>query len=617
MDHGKRIAGLVCLGLFLALVLGRPAHADFEAVKEYRFQACSGEAIRGFLAVIRREKAEAAAQLGKKYPGDPDKVARNPVTVAFQLLETSAADLARREAAGEPPSRLAAAFDRLQRLHYSTRAQLDPYADPPLLVLGWKCGSNFLFGPFKLTTRSRAPDKPLGEAHARLEASRLRRPGSETPVSLEDLAKMSPDEVSRLEPRNDHPALRPVAPGNHYAAFLAGITRLIRRAGKKTERFDLAYARRILFFDELKTDASSPKVKAKDRYGVGWRVKWGDEVHADVVATRLAIELGATYADLKFWSGPGETLLILPPAKNPGDPATQADLERLLLDSKFAFHLRRYMVGKPSLSDGQGNPIGTGKVDAAMLERESLDPKYLGCVYLAFKECQLSLDSPAIKRLGGVDLNRGAALDDRVARGSLVFSTWINNPDVKEDNTCGGLLLDEQTGAFTRYVEFLSDMGASFAGPFSAGCLSTLSANCVGEVLDVQSLQLHPVFLPDCWRHCTWADARWMARRIGHLRRADLERVFADSGWPVFSQKLGVEKLLARRNDLVKTFDLEREGIPLEPCDPRLTIKITTAAGPDYPVIKGLINPRSRLVQEAERAAHPEGLLLTRPRQLD
>ncbi len=71
--------------------------------------------------------------------------------------------------------------------------------------------------------------------------------------------------------------------------------------------------------------------------------------------------------------------------------------------------------------------------------------------------------------------------------------------------------------------------------------------------------------------HCTWSDARWMARRIGALGRADLERAFAESGWPDFSQKLGVEKMLARRNDLIKAFDLEEEGLKPVPCNPSLT----------------------------------------------
>ncbi len=594
-----------------------PGFAQFDAVKEYEFRSCTTENLKRFVADVRRDQAEAERRLKEKYPDDPEKAAKAPIAVALKLIETTAVDLQKRAEAGEPLQTLEPVFARTQRLHYSTLAQMYPYEDPPMLVLGWKCGGNFLFGPLKLTTRQPDPNRPLGPARAKLESARLCHPQTGEPVSSEQMSAMTAVEVSRLQPATDHPALRPVSPGAHYDAFLAEITKLVRASGKKTAQFDLSYARRILFFDELKTDASSPKIKAKDRYGVTWRVKWGDEVHSDVVATRLAIELGATYADLKFWSGPGQTLLILPPAKGADAVTTQGDLDRVLKSSKFQFHLRRYTIEAPGLVDARGEPLGAGRVDQAMIERESLDPKYLGCVFLAFKECQLSLDNPALKRLGGVDLNRGRALDDRVARGMLVFNTWINNPDVKEDNTSGGLLLDPQTVKNTRYVEFISDMGASFAGPYSAGCLSTLSPNCVGEVFQTQMMKLHPVFLPNCWRHCTWADARWMARRIGQLTREDLERVFADSGWPVYSQQLGVEKMLARRNDLVRTFGLTEEGLKILSCNPQLTIKVTTPDGSNTPVVRGMINPLSKLVQEDERTTHPEGLFVSRARQFD
>ncbi len=608
---------MTAFAVFLVLCPWLPCRADFEAVGEFRFVPCTRASIREFRELLSRDRSEADAQLSKKYDGNREKIEKHPIMVAIALMETTAADLVRRVDAGEAPERLEPSFGRLQRLRYSTRAQMDPYADPPMLVLGWKCGGNLLFGPLKLTTRTPDPNRPLGRSRAMLEAARLTRPGTGKPVSIEEMASMNAVEVSRLEPVADHPALRPVTPGDHYSAFLADLTRLIRKTGKKAERFDFAYARRILFFDELKTDASSPKIKVKDRYGISWKMKWGDEVHSDVVATRLAMELGATYVDPKFWSGPGESLLILPKSADRSAPSTREELESLLLKSSYKFHLERYIADAPILTSENGARLGTGRVDEAMIERESLDAKYLGCIYLAFKECQLTIDNPALKRLGGVDLNRGASLDDRVARSSVVFNTWINNPDVKEDNTRGGLLLDPNTGAFSRYVEFLSDMGASFAGPYSSGCLSTLSPNCVGEVFKTQFMKTHPIFLPDCWRNCTWADARWMARRIAALRRQDLERVFADSGWPAYAQQLGVEKLLARRNDLVRAFDLTEEGDTLESCNPSLTIRIQTPDGVEMPVVRGMINPLSRLVRKDETTAHPEGLLLSRPRQID
>lgn len=598
--------------LFTAVLVS----ANFEAVKDYRFLPCSQSNIARFYTSVVNEQKEVKKQLAKKYADSPKKAAEHPVTLAYGLIVNSARDLKARSEKKELLSSLSQSFSRLQRLHYSVKADLDPYADPSLMVLAVKCGSNYLFGPLKLKTVKPKLDKPIGIRQAMLEARNLYQPGQKDPVGPDKLALMTPLEISRLEPAADHAAIRPVKPGNHFHKFVKDMAGAIRATGgKKSKRFDFSYARRILFFHELKDSASSPKITAKDRYGLKWKVKWGDEVHSDVVATRLAIDLGATYADLKFYSGPRETLLILPPGKD--RPTTQHELADMLKKSSYKFHLKRYVVEEPSLKGNDGILAGTGRVDEAMLERESLDRKYLDCYYLAFKECQLTIDNPALKRLGGVDLNRSSAVDDRVARGLVVFSAWIANPDVKEDNTRSGLVWNRKSGDFDRQVEFVSDMGAAFAGPYSAGCLSTLPATVVGEIFNIRLFKTHPVFLPNSWKHCTWADARWMARRIATLSRADIERVFFESGWPDFSQKLGVEKMLARRNDLVKAFDLADEGFKPIPCNPRLTIRFKSRMGYDIPVIGGVINPFSKLVRQAEKAAHPEGLLLSRPRQLD
>lgn len=613
----KRFEKLKSL-VFLIFILSSPfVNAAFEAVDNFEFLPCTKANIAVFYNQVVQAQKDTQRQLEKKYgEAKKNKVAENPATLAYELIVASAKGIKSRSEENEPLTNLSLSFARLQRLHYSVKADLDPYSDPSLLVLAVKCGRNYLFGPLQLKAVEPRLNRAIGIKQAVLEAKNLFVSGQSNPVDPQQLALMTPSEISRLEPASDHAAIKSIKPGNHFHRFVKDMKEAIRASGgKKCKQFDFSYAQRIMFFDEIKDSASSPKINAKDRYGLKWKVKWGDEVHSDIVATRLAMDLGATYCDLKFYSGPGETILILPREKEM--PETQSDLAEMLKKSSYGFHLNRYVVDSPCIKSPEGKIIGTGKVDEAMLERESLDRKYLGCNFLAFKECQLTLDNPALKRLGGVDLNRTSAVNDRVARSLLVFSAWIANPDVKEDNTRSGLLWNQKSEKFDLHVEFVSDMGASFAGPFSAGCLSTLPEKMVSKVFNVRMFKTHPVFLPDSWKHCTWSDARWMARRIGQLGREDLERAFSESGWPDFSQKLGVEKMLSRRNDLIKAFNLEEEGLSLIPCDPSITIRIKTPRGFDIPVIAGKINPFSRLVRQAEKENHPEGLLLSRPRQLD
>ena len=94
-----------------------------------------------------------------------------------------------------------------------------------------------------------------------------------------------------------------------------------------------------------------------------------------------------------------------------------------------------------------------------------------------------------------------------------------------------------------------------------------------------------------------------MARRICGLTRADLERVLSESDWPSICQRLAVEKLISRRNGLIRPFALDRDGITEMPCNSGLTI----AAG-DSPVVSGRINGASATVRQLEKALHPEGL---------
>ena len=68
----------------------------------------------------------------------------------------------------------------------------------------------------------------------------------------------------------------------------------------------------------------------------------------------------------------------------------------------------------------------------------------------------------------------------------------------------------------------------------------------------------------------TWADSKWMARRIAQLTRAQIEQAVALGRWPGGVGPLYVEKLLNRRNQIVRIFELEGEHGQI-PVDRELT----------------------------------------------
>ncbi|HEY9068868.1 MAG TPA: hypothetical protein VIV61_01355 [Candidatus Ozemobacteraceae bacterium] len=620
----RRSSLLVVLALACAAptAVPLPARAVQDAVKDYPVLSYSAANVKAFAVRVAGEHAKVMKALRAKYPDKPEKQAKNASAVAYAKLVADAQALLAAMETPQGSGDAAHEFIRLQRLHYALLADMaQAPEESPLGKLGrrFRMFSNVLGGSLAMSVpEGIAPEQPIGPLGAKREAARLFKAGSTTPVSREELSRLSPVEISRLQPAPDHPALSGKAPGNNFQDFVNEQVSLIRACEKKLARFDLGYARRILFYDELKEDATSPKITVKDRYGLTWKLKWGDEVHTDVAMTRLAIDLGASFEDLKFYSGPGESLLILTPPDKTGPDAVHSfsRLSEMLLNSKFQFHADRYLLDGNLVKNGN-TILGHGIVDKQMAERESIDPKYVGAAFVKFKECQLSLYNPAIKRLGGAALSTAGAETDRVTRGSIVFNAWIKNKDMKDDNARVGLVYNLKTRQFDRTVEFQSDLGCTLGGLKPSGELNSFEPSFVRTRLGTINFVMRPLYVPRAWKDCSWADARWMALRIAKLSRADLERCFAESGWPSFAQKVAVERLISRRNELIQPFRLDLDGIKTLPCEPDFTLRVTRGGETHLPVLKGKINGDSAIVRELEASTHPEGLATVISRKND
>lgn len=596
-----------------------PVQAAQDAVKDYPALAYSAANLQSFLGRVKGEQEEVTKVLREKYPDKPEKQAKNPSAIAYAKLVADTQALLARVEGQKQEQADAHEFLRLQRIHYSILADMETAGQEPRLSRLARMFKNVAGGKLGLSVPAQKnPEQPVGLSGAKLEAARLFKPGSAVPLSLDALSQLSPVEISRLVPAPDHPAMSGKEPGSNFTGFLNEQVALVKACDKKLERFDIGYARRILFYDELKEDATSPKITVKDRYGLTWKLKWGDEVHTDVAVTRLAIDVGASFEDLKFHSGPGESILILSAPKKTGPDAVHSfsDLSAKLLTSKFLFHADRYLLDEPLVKSGDA-VLGHGIVDQKMAERESIDPKYVGAAFVKFKECQLSLYNPAVKRLGGAALSAVGAESDRVARGSIVFNTWVKNKDMKDDNSRLGLVYNPKTRQYDRTVEYQSDLGCTLGGLKPAGELNSFETSFVRTYPGSINFVMRPLYIPRSWKDCTWADARWMALRIARLSRSDLERSFSESGWPPFAQKVAVEKLIARRNELIEPFRLDLDGIKPLPCDPGFTLRINRDGKTHMPVLNGQINADSAIVQELEASTHPEGLARVIPRKQD
>jgi hypothetical protein len=74
----------------------------------------------------------------------------------------------------------------------------------------------------------------------------------------------------------------------------------------------------------------------------------------------------------------------------------------------------------------------------------------------------------------------------------------------------------------------------------------------------------------------TMADARWAFRRIQPLRRADWEQIVSGLGYCAPAEKLLVEKLISRRNELRRLLNVEGDDVPF---DTKVTLGQELVAG--------------------------------------
>ncbi|MBF0408477.1 MAG: hypothetical protein HQM10_14090 [Candidatus Riflebacteria bacterium] len=577
----------------------------------YKLKSLDAKNLADFIHTVSSDREYHLAELKKKYPDKPSKIKDNPEMLAYDKILKDAYFLARKVGDGEKGQEEKEQFVAMQRLHYGILNELGcilPGSDIKNIA---KMGKNLLFGPFILRVpRPANPAIPI-DKHAEEESDNLYDRKSGRRVSVTEIAGMSHLEVSRLQPGAENPWYCGRIGSIAFSEFEKENVAIIRSLGGKLGSFDVAFAKRIMFFDEIKEDATSPKIIVKDRYGNKWKMKWGDELHSDLVAVRLYLGIGARFSDMKYYSGPGETILVLSPAgsDNSAEPKTAAHLAEMLLKSKFKFHFDRHWLSpKTMLKDAQDVVLGHGIIDKVMADRESIPEKYVGAYFLKLKECQLALYHPGFKRLGGSALSSVGAEKDRFVRSSMVFNSWIKNWDVKDDNSRIGLLHNLTTGEYDKQVEFFSDLGLALGNTFAGGVINALEPSFVKMFPGSINFTFRPLFLPESWKSCSYSDARWMAIRIASLKRSDFEHILAESGWPVFVQKIATEKLIARRNQLVKAFNLRLDGLSEIVCNPNLTLTLNYRGTQDVPVRDGKICADSLMVRDFEAESHPEGL---------
>lgn len=434
----------------------------------------------------------------------------------------------------------------------------------------------------------RNPSAPVGEIAAATEAHFLH--GPQGVLSLAEKSELSPFELAKLEISPNHPAwytrndLRTI--GRTAQARWEYLEKLIERkiAEDKRRDYQIARARKVLFFDSVKNSATSPKADAEDAFGVGWKIKWGDEIQPEVISNRLYVAAGAKITDLVYANGPGpETLVLIFPRPGRDSSAGNCSVDSVnalaacLLASEYNYNLAP-------------NIFSQGTIDRAFFEQHllpklPLDKKKAeqwwqeleGLAFATFRESLLELlpGRKVLARAGSPAINDNLAIVDRVARGLVLFNMWIANRDAKDANNKGYLLELPQEGRFPGeataerriYLEGQHDMGHSLGAMFAAGEVNSFQgAEFIDQCGRYTLCFKEPLlYLPRSWQAATYSDILFMAEHILSIQRSDLEWIVAQTNWPRFLRSTMVNRLLERQQGIFDTLGLEGSGFGERP----------------------------------------------------
>lgn len=275
-------------------------------------------------------------------------------------------------------------------------------------------------------------------------------------------------------------------------------------------------------------------------------IKDGTEVHSETVVNNLAAALGFTI-EQTFFKRNVRAYLKKDGFEGVATPEHEAKFARAreeLLEEIYA-HMRdlgsvwnvRESFGKAGVDERGRRFIA---LDEASFEAE-LDPA---------QEIEVG---PYIKE----NLGR---LFKREFRGLNLFYAWISDNDTKDQNADLNLALTGDRENPYRVVYSAADMGASLGHSISKDRPNLFKPDLVkesrpGEIV----LTYHTPFHGGLFDSITLADARWMFRLIGQLTPEQLREAFSGAGYHPVVAELLTQKMLRRRDQMVRALGLEPE----------------------------------------------------------
>ncbi|MBX9768629.1 MAG: hypothetical protein K2X47_15250 [Bdellovibrionales bacterium] len=296
--------------------------------------------------------------------------------------------------------------------------------------------------------------------------------------------------------------------------------------------------------EKLEQKGSTTKTHVTDiRNGKTWLMKWGDEMHADPVASRIFATLGYN-VDLPHYFSSEDVLVILGRQKK----------KKRTVQQFVRFMFNAYKV---NLSP---NILEVKEIDSALVARNPQLSGYEGESYMKMSGGTLEPRSDIENRLGAFMSALPENVEKLELRGALLAHIWVGNWDTKEDNTLLSIVRDRQgyhlRGAYADIGVSLGVRIAKFPRDLKAGLVNEFPWDLVKVEGNKIFFNTRMNFHSAAFRAATYQDLKWMATKIAQVGPSDLESILQSSGWPLYLQKLYFHKLAERRRQLLDAFEV-------------------------------------------------------------
>ncbi len=303
------------------------------------------------------------------------------------------------------------------------------------------------------------------------------------------------------------------------------------------KNYDVRTAHQVLFYEEIKTTATSPKIKVRDAWNEVWTTKPGDEGPSEVLTNRIAIALGAKFTDLTYQVKHTDMLMILPenvsdilPNAPAGTTHRQA-LVKALLTSGYQYNINNdiYHPEDGLTEDRDHMKFRDGIITKEIYKTLPSEIKakiplksILGRSFVLLNDAVVVHKPRHQVKIGeGIAIGDKWAQKDRISRESFVLQGIYGNCDAKDDNSHSFTIRFPKgkrpkvpgwkavpvgnKGESVMYGEYTSDTGNSMGTMWAAGDFAALMGldllSVRAEADGSQSVRLNEAFLyfPKTW----------------------------------------------------------------------------------------------------------------------